>query len=285
MLYIAIVNRILHAPPPRQFRGRVRPQTAGGSAAGFTLVELLVVIAVLTLLAALLTPGLRKGIDLAREGACKFNLRSWGVAFLTYASDHKGYLPHPDGPERPPQGTDNGESGWMDVLPPYMNQRAWRDYPDGHKPTGGIWQCPGARLVPGANYSYSPERVGYFSYAMNSYLAQDFPFGLPWNAALQPSFLFLGRCAAPATTILMFEQTLDPAQGNGQAGGLGSAGRYGGEDARAVTERHAHVFGDLGGNVLYLDGHIAWRSDLWDDQLKNPRIPKRGDLTWFPYLY
>ena len=24
---------------------------------------------------------------------------------------------------------------------------------------------------------------------------------------------------------------------------------------------------------------------LWDEKLKNPRIPKRGDLTWFPYPY
>ena len=55
--------------------------------------------------------------------------------------------------------------------------------------------------------------------------------------------------------------------------------------AAALALVALYLFGDLGGNVLYLDGHIAWRSDLWDDQLKNPRIPKRGDLTWFPYLY
>jgi prepilin-type processing-associated H-X9-DG protein len=41
----------------------------------------------------------------------------------------------------------------------------------------------------------------------------------------------------------------------------------------------------LAGNVLYLDGHVGWRDDLWDRTLTNPRIPKRGDLTWFPYYY
>ena len=263
----------------------LHPQKGDGGAAGFTLFELLVVVAVLALLAVLLTPFLRKGIDLAREGACKSNLRNWGIAFLAYAADHQGFLPHPDGQERQPQGTDNGDFGWMDVLPPYLEERPWRDYPDGHKPTGGVWQCPGARPIPGAKYSYSPEHDGYFSYAMNSYLAQDFPYGLPWNAALQPSFLFLGRCVAPAVTILMFEQTLDPEQGYGQSGGLGTAGRFGGQDARATTERHAHTLGGLGSNVLYLDGHVAWRNDLWDEKLKNPRMPKRGDLTWFPYPY
>ena len=242
-------------------------------------------VAVLGLLAAILVPFLRKGIDLAREGACKSNLRNWGIGFLAYAADHQGFLPHPDGKERPPMGTDNGDFGWMDVVPPYMGLRPWRDAPDGQKPTGNPWQCPGARLVPGGKYNYSPERDGYFSYAMNAYLAQDFSFGLPWNAEKQPSFLNLVKSVAPAQTILLFEQTLDPSKGNNQAGGLGSAGRYGGEDARALTERHAHTFGDMGGNVLYLDGHVAWRNDLWDDALKNPRIPSRGDLTWLPYPF
>ena len=279
------MRQVLHPPPRRRPRHPSHPRQADGEGIGFTLIELLAVLATIALLLLLLTPALRKGIDLAREGTCKSNLRSWGIAFLAYAGDHQGFLPHPDGLERPPQGTDGGQYGWMDMLPPYWGERPWREHPAGHKPAGGVWQCPGARLIPGAKYSYSPEHDGYFSYAMNSYLAQDFPYGLPWNAALQSSFLFMGKCVAPSVTILMFEQTLDPGQGNNQAGGLGTAGRYGGEDARALTERHAHTFGGMGGNVLYLDGHVAWRNDLWDDKLKNPRIPKRGDLTWFPYPY
>jgi len=68
---------------------------------------------------------------------------------------------------------------------------------------------------------------------MNSYLEQDFPFGLPFGAPLQPSFLKLEVCAATSKTILMFEQTLDPSQGYGQAGGFNTAGQYTAEDARA----------------------------------------------------
>ena len=162
---------------------------------------------------------------------------------------------------------------------------AWREYPAAQKPTRGIWQCPQARPLPDSSYSYLPSQDGYFSYAMNSYLAHDFPFGLPWNASLQPSFLALSKCVAPAQTILMFEQTLDPAQGLGQAGSLTSAGRYAAEDARAATERHAHARSGLGGNVLYVDGHAGWRSDLWNEESRNPRIPARGDATWFPYPY
>ena len=254
----------------------------------FTLLELLVVIAVIALLAALLAPALSKAWATGQERACAANLRSWGQAFVLYAGDHEGFLPHPDGSERDDKSDGTGqphEHGYVDMLPPYLGERPWRDYPEGQKPTGGIWQCLRARLLPDDAYSYQPSRQGYFSYAMNSYLAHDFPFGLPWGANAQPSFLTLSKCVAPATTILMFEQTLDPGQGSGQSGSLKSAGNYAAEDARAVTERHSHTLGGLGGNVLYVDGHVGWRNDLWDETLKNPRIPQRGDLTWFPYKY
>lgn len=260
-------------------------------AAGFTLVELLAVIAVVLLLFALLVPATQKAYSVAQEKACAANLRSWGTAFLLYAGDHEGCLPHPDGRERnaspgaPDPAHPEHEQGYVDVLAPYLGERPWRDYAEGQKPTRGIWQCPCARPLPDEAYDYAPSREGCFSYAMNSYLAHDFLFGLPWNAELQPSFLRLSKCATPARTILMFEQTLDPRQGYGQEGSLKTAGRFAAEDARALTERHAHSQGGLGSNVLYLDGHVGWRNDLWDESLRNPRIPDRGDPTWFPYAY
>lgn len=265
----------------RRPRHPLRPRKADGVSLGFTLLELIVVMAILTLLTAILVPSLKKARDLAMEGACKANLRLWGIGFMAYASDHKGFLPHPDSQEREVKGTDTGNEGYMDLVPPYIGEKPRCDYPQGHKPTHGFWQCPATRNVPGL----SSRPNGYFSYAMNSYLAHDFNFGLPWGTTLQPSFLFMGRVLSPAQTILMFEQTLNPNMGYGGSGGLGTAGQYAAEDARAVTERHAHTFGGMGGNVLYLDGHVAWRNDLWDDHLKNPRIPSKGDLTWFPYPY
>jgi hypothetical protein len=61
---------------------------------------------------------------------------------------------------------------------------------------------------------------------MNSYLEQDFLYGLPFGASLcSPVFLKLEKFAlASSKTILMFEQTLDPSQGYGQAGGFDTAG-------------------------------------------------------------
>jgi prepilin-type N-terminal cleavage/methylation domain-containing protein len=55
---------------------------------GFTLVELLVVIAVIAILAALLLPLLAKGRSAAKSAACKNNLRQLGIALNMYVEDY-----------------------------------------------------------------------------------------------------------------------------------------------------------------------------------------------------
>jgi prepilin-type N-terminal cleavage/methylation domain-containing protein len=255
---------------------------------GFTLVELLVVISIMGILLSILLPCLSRTRAMTKEVVCGGNLRTWGQTFLLYADDYDGTLPHTDdrARNRPPDVYDPAhpehECCYIDLLPPLMGRLPWRDFANGRKPVDDIWQCPEAEPLPDSAYSpsYQPSVQGYHSYAMNSYLEHDFEFGIYKQ---YPSFLKLSLCRAPTRTILMFEQTLDPGQGYGQQGGHSMAGRYTAEDARALTERHAHIRGGLGGNVIMLDGHRQWRNDLWDESLGNPRIPLENDLTWFPY--
>lgn len=266
------------------------PGALGGACAAFTLIELLLVMAVLAILASMLMPALSRARERSRAVQCVSNLRQWGFAAHLYADDNDDFLPHPDDRRR-----DRGafgsptypehDHGYVDMLPPYWNERAWRDHPEGEKPRSGIWCCPTARPLADSEYDYRPSAEGCHSYAMNSFLAHDFNYALPWGAELQPSFLKLTRAAAPSQTILLFEQTLDPRQGYGQAGSFRMAGYQTAEDARAATERHAWRRDGLGGNVLHLDGHVRRRNDLWDKSRNNPRIPRRGDFTWFPYYY
>jgi prepilin-type N-terminal cleavage/methylation domain-containing protein len=60
---------------------------------GFSLVELLVVMAIITLLAAFILPGLARAREYAYFTACKSNLRQVGIGFLLYAGNNKGKLP------------------------------------------------------------------------------------------------------------------------------------------------------------------------------------------------
>jgi prepilin-type N-terminal cleavage/methylation domain-containing protein len=58
----------------------------------FSLIELLVVVSIVTLLAALLLPGLARAKEYAYFTVCKSNLRQMGVGLVVYASDNHGRL-------------------------------------------------------------------------------------------------------------------------------------------------------------------------------------------------
>ena len=59
----------------------------------FTLVELLVVVAIVALLAAILLPVFNKARDSAKTSSCQNNLRQIGIAMELYASDYRGIYP------------------------------------------------------------------------------------------------------------------------------------------------------------------------------------------------
>ena len=67
---------------------------------GFTLIEVLVVIAIITILISILIPMLAKSRDAANRVQCASNLRQIGQAIINYATQNKGWAPLKGG-ERP----------------------------------------------------------------------------------------------------------------------------------------------------------------------------------------
>ncbi len=63
-----------------------------------TLVELLVVLAIVSLLAALLFPALAKAREQSRKAVCAFNLRQIGVALMMYVQDCDEAFPNDGNP-------------------------------------------------------------------------------------------------------------------------------------------------------------------------------------------
>jgi len=58
----------------------------------FTITELLVVMATLTLLAAVLWPAVQQAGRHAKAAACQCNLRQWSLAFATFAADNERWF-------------------------------------------------------------------------------------------------------------------------------------------------------------------------------------------------
>jgi len=69
-----------------------RAQAALNSKAGFTLVELVVVIAIIGLLVAMLMPAVQQVRSSARQTFCRNNLRQLGLAFSNIEASH-GHFP------------------------------------------------------------------------------------------------------------------------------------------------------------------------------------------------
>jgi prepilin-type N-terminal cleavage/methylation domain-containing protein len=94
------------------------------AAAGFTLVELLVVIGIIALLIAILLPSLSRARETANRVKCGSNLRSLGQSFLLYANENKGVGPrtyYEAGPGRP----------FTDAAPPFLQVGAGAAQPFG----------------------------------------------------------------------------------------------------------------------------------------------------------
>jgi len=86
---------------------------------GFTLVELLVVIVILALMAALAYPGLQNSISKARSTQCASNLRVIGLAVMQAASDNDNQYPEISQAATDPYPSGSGAKNLYDTLSPY----------------------------------------------------------------------------------------------------------------------------------------------------------------------
>ena len=161
--------------------------------AGFTLVELLAVIAIVALLAGLLVPVIASATRAARTSSCLANVRALQMAHLSYAEAHKGFLADA---RLPHGGADLGSAeSFVHTLQPFLDNQlqVMRSPLD----TSPHWsRAMGGQGVPVAG---STSRFRQTSYGVNNHLSREFS---AWGA-LDPSRVTdrIGRVPNPAMTV------------------------------------------------------------------------------------
>ena len=226
-------------------RGQGRPRVARRRAVAFTLLEVLVVAAIIATLVGILLPALAEARRSARRVACASNLRQWAWAVNVYAQQNSGYLPR-RGNGWQPVSNISRPTDWFNALPPLLKSETYYELalasqmPRPRKDS--VWICPEA-----------VDRGGIFflGYAMNMALST-------WEASRPDRIDHVGP---PACVVFLTD-------------GIGSycSALPSPKDYTPIP-RH-----DDRANVAFLDGHVtAYPARYLGCRLGDP---KRGDVRW-----
>lgn len=191
----------------------------------FTLVDVLVCIAIIAVLIGLLIPTLGRVNETARRVVCQSNVRQVGLGVVMYADEHKGQLPPSKFVQRGPVNRD-GSSGFA----PQRTITVREAVPDVATPTG-VWDGLGALFdqgyLPAPKVFYCPSHWG--EHPFTRYSMEWSPTGglivcnYHYRAEGPMRPVAPGSPSAPTTSALYL---IDPAQSSLIADGMETRSDY-----------------------------------------------------------
>lgn len=208
---------------------------------GFTLVELLVVVAIIAVLAGLAFPAYRSAQDRARLTQCSSNLKQIATGLFAYAADNDGALPAVMSGTTHTQITSWGYMIWPYVYGSTNNY----SYPSNCLQMGtpryspmqnNIFRCPATRTLPVKAPTAPTVVTSLYSYGLNST-----PLGA-LSSVTRFVPIRINAVRRPAETAMVLE----------------SSAAYG--DYQAYKNESGMIPHMGGLNVLYYDGHVGWLS-------------------------
>jgi prepilin-type N-terminal cleavage/methylation domain-containing protein/prepilin-type processing-associated H-X9-DG protein len=136
---------------------------------GFSLIELMVVIAIIGILAALLLPALHRSMARARLTQCSSNVRQLGLGMQQFLSDNHFYPLWVDA-ELDSANHPTNYTVWAEAVEEYVGGANTRSAPSFRGK--GVWLCPGVK-------SKGAQGDGFMSYGYNA-----FGIGVSSNSSL-----------------------------------------------------------------------------------------------------
>lgn len=211
------------------------------SRAAFSLVELLITVAIISVLCTLGLAGLNRASSMAQRSKCANNLRELGVAFRLFTGENNNLLPG--------QGT-GPTNRWIQQVAPYLQLDPATAY------NQEIFHCP---LVP---------RSGFL---INNWNAGDGCYGYPLSLSSYGQIIGMSllQIVNPSTKVLLAEKSYAVYKGIGTGGGgpVLTVTRPFPPDATGVAANHREDKNPGNGpngfsNYLFMDGHVetlqAW---------------------------
>lgn len=199
---------------------------------GFTLVELLIVTAIIAVLAALLFPVFAQARERARSATCLSHLRNLDTAMLMYAQDYDEHLPLAAAPTT--------------VKPFFL---AWHNLIDPYVRNKQVWLCPSSQIPPTDADGTPTSHFGYNAYYL-ARLSLDFS-----SIGTTAAGVGLGEVASPAETVVLTDARASMANSR-----CGPDGKYLLPPSLAATDCWGRPSANHSGgcSIAWLDGHVRW---------------------------